>query len=172
MRLPPSTFPLTTIITALAALFGMGGASRFNLSTGEGNAVKAQKTLGNGLFLMATLGSVIGILTICFLSPLMYAFGATEAIMPYAEPYGFIISIGIPFGICATGASYFIRADGSPKYSSAVLLSGAIFNIVFDPIFLFVFDMGISGIALATILGQILSFSVALYYLLRKFKTV
>ena len=166
------TFPLATTITALAALLGMGGAARFNLSTGEGDLERARKILGNGLFLMVSFGSLIGILTILFLDPLLYAFGATEAIMPYAKPYGLIVSIGIPFGICATGASYFIRADGNPNYSSAVLLSGAIFNIVFDPIFLFVFDMGIAGIALATILGQMLSFVVALYYLLRKFKAV
>jgi Na+-driven multidrug efflux pump len=98
-------------------------------------------------------------------------FGATRAIMPYAAPYARIISLGVPLGVFASGASYYIRADGSPSYSSAALLVGVVFNIVFDPVFLFVFDWGIRGIALATVGGQLLSTLMALYYFLRKFRS-
>jgi Na+-driven multidrug efflux pump len=70
------------------------------------------------------------------LKPMLNLFGVTEAILPYAEPYVRIISLGIPLGIFATGASYHIRADGSPGYASATILAGVIFNMVFDPIFL------------------------------------
>lgn len=165
-------FPLVTISTALALLFGVGGASNFNLSMGRGNSEKAGKIAGNALNWMVLSGVAVGIIAIVFLKPLLFLFGATESIMPYAEPYTMITNIGIPFLVFSTGASHLIRADGSPTFSMMVTLSGAVFNLIFDPVFLFVFHMGIEGIALATLLGQILSTIVALYYLLRRFKTV
>ncbi len=165
-------FPLSILTTALAALFGMGGASRFNLAMGRGEEEKARKALGNSLFCLVLLGVLLSAAAVLFLHPMLYAFGVTAPILPYAEPYTLIISLGMPFGIVATGTAHFIRSDGNPNYSSLVLLSGAIFNIVFDPIFLFVFDMGMTGIALATALGQLLSCILAVYYLTRKFKTV
>lgn len=165
-------FPLATITTALSVLFGSGGASRFSIALGEKNPKEARKVMGSALTLMLLSGILIAIGAIIFLKPMLYAFGATDAIMSYAQPYALIISIGIPFGIFSAGVSYFVRADGNPNFSSAILLSGAIFNIIFDPIFLFVFGMGIEGIALATILGQILSSGIGLFYLLRRFKAV
>ncbi len=165
------SFPLATIVTALSALLGMGGAARFNLAIGRGKQEEAGKTAGNSLLLMVLIGTAIGVGAIVFLGPLLYAFGATEPIMPYARPYAAIISAGVPFGIFATGASYFIRSDGDPNFSSVVLLSGAIFNCLFDPIFLFIFQMGMTGVALATALGQMLSAGLAVYYLARKRKT-
>lgn len=165
-------FPLATMITALSALLGMGGAAKFNLALGAGRTKEAQRTLGNGLLMMAAAGTAIGLCAILFLEPMLRGFGATELIMPYAKDYALIISIGLPFGIFATGASYFIRSDGSPNFSSLVLLSGAIFNMIFDPVFLFVFHMGIRGVALATLLGQMLSAALAFYYLRYKFQSV
>lgn len=165
-------FPLVTISTALALLFGVGGASNFNLSMGRGNSEEASKIAGNALSWMVLSGAAVGLIAIIFLRPLLFVFGATESIMPYAEPYTLITNIGIPFLVFSTGAANLIRADGSPTFSMMVTLSGAVFNLIFDPIFLFVFGMGIEGIALATLLGQVLSTTVALYYLLRHFKTV
>ena len=165
-------FPLATLTTALSVLFGSGGAAKFSLLMGQKKEDEARHTVGNGFAMMALLGVVVGLCSALFLEPLLYAFGGTDLIMPYALPYARIICIGIPFGIFSAGASYCIRADGNPNFSSAILLSGAIFNIVFDPIFLFVFDMGIEGIALATILGQVLSSILTVYYLLRKSKAL
>lgn len=165
-------FPLVTISTSLALLFGVGGASNFNLSMGRGESDEAGKIAGNAISWLILSGFTVGLIAIIFLRPLLFAFGATEAIMPYAEPYTLITNIGIPFLVFSSGASNLIRADGSPAYSMMVMLSGAVFNLIFDPVFLFVFNMGIEGIALATLLGQMLSSSVALYYLLRRFKTV
>lgn len=165
-------FPLATITTALSVLYGSGAASKFSILLGEGKSEEARKTLGNAMSMMVLSGAAVAILALIFLEPLLYAFGATDLIMSYAKPYALIICIGIPFGIWGTGMAYFIRADGNPNYSSVVLLSGAIFNIIFDPIFLFIFDMGIEGIALATILGQILVNILALYYILKRFKSV
>ncbi len=165
-------FPLSTITTALSVLLGMGAVSRFSILLGERKLEDARKTMGNSLTLLILSGVAVAVSAIVLLKPMLYAFGATELILPYAQPYALIISIGIPLGVFATGAAYFIRADGNPNYSSFVLLSGAIFNIIFDPIFLFVLDMGISGIALATLLGQLLSTLLALLYLLKRFKSV
>ena len=160
-------FPLVTISTALALLFGVGGAANFNLSMGRGNSDDASKIAGNALSWMVLSGVAVGLIAIIFLRPLLFAFGATESIMPYAQPYTLITNIGIPCLIFSTGAANLIRADGSPTFSMMVMLSGAVFNLIFDPIFLFVFDMGI-----VDIMKTLESSIVALYYLLRRFKTV
>lgn len=165
-------FPLVTISTSLALLFGVGGASNFNLSMGRGNKEEASRIAGSALSWMVLSGVAVAVLAILFLRPLLFAFGATEIMMPYAVPYTFITNLGIPFLIFSTGAANLIRADGSPNTSMMVTLSGAVFNLIFDPIFLFVCHLGIQGIALATLLGQVLSSAVALNYLLRRFKTV
>ena len=165
-------FPITSIITALSALIGLGAASRFRILLGKKQYQEASDIFGNAISLLLLFGSVITIGTSVFLKPMLYLFGATERMMPYAQPYARIICIGILFGVFSTGMSYFIRADGNPNYSSFVLLAGAVFNMIFDPVFLFVFDMGIAGIALATVFGQLLSAALALFYLLKKLKSV
>lgn len=165
-------FPLVTISISVALLFSVGGAASFNLSIGRKQYDKASKIACNSILALTVCGITLAALATIFLRPLLYAFGATEKIMPYAEPYSLITNIGIPFFVFSSGASNLIRADGSPKYSMLVMLSGAVFNLIADPIFLFVFDMGIEGIALATTLGQFLSFLVAVYYFLRLFKSV
>lgn len=164
-------FPLSAIITALSALIGMGAVSRFSILLGKNEKAGAADLLGNAIALLVLTGVVIAACASVFLKPMLNLFGATDLIMPYAHPYARIICLGVPFGIFATGMSYFIRADGNPNYSSIVLLSGAVFNMIFDPVFLYLFDMGVAGVALATVLGQVLSFALALHYLLRRFQT-
>lgn len=165
-------YPLATITTALSVLYGSGAAAKFSILLGKKQSEEAKKVLGNALSLMVLSGIIIAVCAIALQSPMLSLFGATDLMMPYVRPYALIISIGIPFGIFSAGTSYFIRADGNPNYSSIVLLSGAIFNMIFDPIFLFVFKLGMEGVALATVLGQILSSILALFYLLKKFKAV
>lgn len=165
-------FPFTTIMTAISALIGMGAVSHFSILLGKRQTNDAADYMGNAITLMTAFGILISLVSSIFLEPILYLFGATDLIMEYAFPYARVICLGIPFGIFATGMSYFVRADGSPTFASAILLSGAIFNIIFDPIFLFLFDMGITGVALATVLGQVLSAALAVFYLLRKMKTV
>lgn len=165
-------FPITTIITALSALIGLGASAKFSILLGKKQINEAKDVFGNAITLMILFGTILLLVTSICLEPMLYLFGATELIMPFAHPYARVICIGIPFGIFSTAMSYFIRADGNPNYSSFILLSGAILNIVFDPIFLFVFDMGITGVALATVLGQVLSTLLALYYILKKLKSI
>jgi len=166
------SFPFFTITNAVAALIGMGAASRYSIFLGQKDYERASKVLGNAVSLLVILGVLLSTVASIFLKPLLYVFGATELIMPYAASYSRIISLGIVLGVLSTGLAYLIRADGSPNYSSVVLLSGAIFNIIFDPIFLFGFDMGIPGIALATVLGQLLSTILAVIYLCKRLKCV
>lgn len=165
-------FPFTTICMAMALLFGIGGASRMSLSLGKGDKECSKNTAGNTLLLLLISGSLIALVSLVFLEPLLTLFGATAPIMPYAKPYTLITAIGMPFLVFSMGASHLIRADGDPTFAMITVLSGAIFNIIADPLFLFGLGMGIEGIALATTLGQMLSSGLALYYLLRKARII
>lgn len=158
-------FPITTICLALSFLLGIGGAAQYSLELGKGNNRKAESAVGNTVVLMLIVGILVFGIVILFLEPLLVLFGSTKDIMPYAYTYTKIISFGIPFFILSTGMSSLIRADGSPKYSMGCMIIGAIVNTILDPIFMFVFHMGIAGAAWATIIGQIVSAFVALYYM-------
>ena len=164
-------FPLNTISTSIALLVGIGGASNFSLNLGRGDEEKARYCAGNAISLLVIFGVSLGLISLIFLRPILTLCGATEQVMPYAVPYTMIICIGIPFMVFTIGACHLIRADGAPTYAMWCMLSGAIFNLIFDPVFLFVFDMGIEGIALATTLGQVLSGGIGAFYLLRRFRT-
>lgn len=160
-------FPLTVIALAFALLIGDGGAAWFSLKLGAGERDKAQKGVANALTLLIIAGVAIFALTSILLRPLCQLFGATEVIMPYALEYGGIITIGLPFVIIGTGLNSIIRADGSPKYAMFSMILGAVINTILDPVFIFVFDMGVQGAAIATVIGQVASFAVSVAYLPR-----
>lgn len=162
-------FPIVTLCTSLALLLGVGSASNFSLECGRNNKENAMHIVGNGLAVMIISGITLCIIVITFLRPLLNLFGATPDNLPYAISYTGITAIGIPFLIFGTGCSHLIRADGSPKYSMFSIASGAILNCFLDPLFIFKFNMGISGAALATIISQILSALLVFAYL-TKFK--
>lgn len=165
------SYPLTTICLALSLLIGIGSASRFSLSLGAGEEEKACRVVGNGVCMMILFGLVYAVLIEFFLYPMLNAFGATAENLPYAASYSRIIALGMPFQIITTGMSSLIRADGSPRYSMTCMLIGAILNTILDPIFIFVFQLGVAGAAWATIIGQFFSFLAAILYL-RKFQSV
>ena len=164
-------FPLTTVCTAIALLLGIGGAANFNLSMGAREEKRASGFIGGSIVLLITCGVVLMLVVRIFLNPMMHAFGATPDVLEYALTYTGITSFGFPFLIFSTGASNLIRADGSPKFSMACVLVGAVINTILDPLFIFGFNMGMAGAALATILGQIVSALFAAYYLIFRFKT-
>lgn len=165
------SYPLTTICLAISLLIGIGSASRFSIYLGANENKKAANLVGNGVVMMAGAGLIYLILGEIFLSQSLKIFGATEEIMPYAMQYAGITLLGMPFLIMTNGISNLIRADGSPKYSMACMVTGAIVNTILDPIFIFVFKWGVMGAALATVLGQVVSFFLAVFYL-KKFKTI
>jgi len=120
---------------------------------------------------MLVFGVIYAVLIEIFLVPLLTAFGATAEIMPYAKEYTRITAIGMPFLIVNNGMSNLARADGSPKFSMTCMLIGAIINTILDPVFIFIFKLGVAGAAWATIIGQIVSCLVAVSYL-KRFRNV
>ena len=164
------TFPLTTSCIALALLLGIGAASAFNLTLGKGDKEKALYYIGNSAMLLFLSGLVLCIIVQLFLQPMLLFFGSPENVLGYAKNYTRVTAIGFPFLIFSTGGGHLIRADGRPKYSMLCNLSGAIINIILDPIFIFGLNMGMVGAGLATIIGQIFGASLALRYLF-KYKT-
>ena len=161
--------PLTTVCTALGLLFGVGGASNFNLKMGAGKREEAAKYIGNSITLL--VGSGVALFVLVFLKPLMIAFGATDIVLKYALIFAGINCLGFPFLILGTGGSTLVRADGSPKYSMTCMLTGAFINLILNPLFVFVMGWGIAGSASATVIGQVISGLMVAGYL-RKFKTV
>ncbi|MCL2077757.1 MAG: MATE family efflux transporter [Oscillospiraceae bacterium] len=165
-------FPLLTISTALSVLIGVGTAANFNLRLGSGNREAAAKVAGNGILLMTAVGIAVVTLSLLFSHQLLVLFGVTDEIYAYTEAYMKIICIGLPFQIFLSGACQLIRSDGSPTISMIAIASGAILNIILDPIFIYVLDMGMAGAAIATVIGQIVSALMALYYVIFKFKSI
>jgi len=164
-------FPLSMVCTSIGLLCGIGGAANFNLCMGRKDPEHAKSYVGNAISMLAILGVILCVAVQLFLHPMMLLFGATPDVIDYACTYTRITSIGFPFLIVTIGGSNLIRADGSPKFSMLCNLVGAIVNTILDPLFIFVFHMGMAGAALATITGQILSFALVVFYL-RGFKTL
>ena len=164
-------FPLSMVCTSIGLLCGIGGAANFNLCMGRREPEHAKSYVGNAISMLAILGVLLCVAVQLFLRPMMLLFGATPDVIDYACTYTRITSIGFPFLIVTIGGSNLIRADGSPKFSMLCNLVGAIVNTILDPLFIFVFHMGMAGAALATITGQILSFALVVFYL-RGFKTL
>ena len=160
-------FPLTTICTAMALMLGVGSAAAFNLSLGKGEREKALYYIGNAASLLFGVGIVLCIIAQLFLEPLLIFFGSPENVLEYAKEYVRIVAFGFPFAILSNGGAHLVRADGSPKYSMMCNISGAIINVVLDPLFIFGFDMGMTGAALATIIGQIIAGILVFAYLFR-----
>lgn len=163
-------FPLVMIITTLAMVFGVGGASAFSLYLGQKEIDKVKSIVGNSVTLMLITSVIVTILSLIFLRPLLIFFGGRDQTLEYAIEYTRIIAIGTPLAILGTGASQLIRADGSPKYAMFATLSGAVLNCILDPIFIFGLNMGMSGAAYATVIGQLVSAILILSYFVR-FKT-
>ena len=164
-------FPLTITCTALSLLCGIGGAANFNLSMGRKDTDAARRYAGAAIGMLVGFGVVLCVIVRLFLQPMMLAFGADSETLGYSLTYTGITSFGFPFLILATGGTNLIRADGSPKFSMLCNLVGALINTVLDPLFIFGFDMGMAGAAWATVIGQMVSAAMVVFYLMR-FRTV
>ena len=165
-------FPLTTCSVAIGLLFGIGGASQFNLHLGRGEREKAPYFIGTSTTALLALGTVLCIITLLFTDPLLRLFGSPDEVLPYARAYVRITAFGFPFHILTTGGGHLLRADGAPQMTMITSLSGAIINVGLDALFIIPLDMGMQGAALATIIGQIFSGLLVIWYLTRRFHTV
>ena len=159
-------FPLSTSCLALALLIGIGGSSAFNLAMGSGHEKRAVNIMGNAVVLLAGSGLVLSIITLLFLKPLLLFFGSPKSVLPYAMEYTKITAFGFPFLLLSTGGGHLIRADGRPRITMLCNLVGAVLNTILDALCVFGLNLGMSGAALATIIGQIVSGALAIGYLM------
>mgnify|MGYP004516907847 FL=1 len=158
-------FPLVIIANAISGLIGNGASANLSLRLGEKKEDEAKKCIGSAITLTIIVSIVFSIIIYLLLPNLVYLLGCTKNVYHYALDYGRIILIGAPFMITYSAIASIIRADGSPKYSMILLVVGAIINIILDPIFIFTFNMGVKGGAIATVIGQIVSCIMALVYI-------
>lgn len=163
--------PFVTLNLAVSLLIAVGCSSYMNLAMGRNDRQSASKAFGSAILLGCIFSLALGICGIIFVRPMAYMFGATPASMEYAVTYMRIISVGVIFTTPTTILNNAIRADGSPSFSMAATLVGALLNCVLDPLFIFIFKWGVAGAAWATVIGQIVSFVITALYI-RKFKNI
>lgn len=150
-------FPIITIISAFTNLYASGGAPLFSIARGGGDEEKASRILNNTFSMLCITAVVLMAIGYLFQEPILYLFGASEATYHYASEYLSIYLLGTVFLMVGTGMNQFINAQGFPRTGMAVVISGAVLNIALDPLFIFVFQMGVRGAAIATVLSQMVS---------------
>ena len=161
-------FPLTVVALALAVMVGDGTCTFVSQSIGRGDEESAEKAIGNVITASLMIAAVLTALYFVFAEKLLTTFGGrvNEETFRQSSIYFFWITSGLPFYIFGQAMNAIIRADGSPRFAMVSQVSGAILNIILDPIFIFGFKWGMKGAAIATVLGQILTALLALWYLL------
>ena len=147
-------FPLVTLVAAFTNLYSTGGTALFAIARGARDEKRAELLLGQTLSLLAITSVALTVLCCGFRKPILYLFGAGEASYVYADAYLRIYLLGTVFTMLTTGLSGFINAQGFPKIGMGITLVGAALNLVLDPLFIFVLDMGVQGAALATVISQ------------------
>ena len=166
------TFPIVTIILAFTNLFGMGGAPLCSIERGRHNTARAEKIMGNTFVALLACSAVLMALCYPLMRPVLNLFGSSDATYPYAAGYLNIYLIGTPFTMLATGMNGFINVQGYTKYGMITVAAGALINIAFDPLFIFVFDLGVAGAAWATVISQAISAAWVLFFLCGKRTTL
>ena len=164
-------FPIVMISLAFSLMLGDGSSAYLSLKLGEKKKKDAELGIGNGIMLSVIVSIIFCAITLAFLPQLLNLFGCTANLKDYAIAYGRIIAIGLPFSMIGTTLNSIIRADGSPKYSMMSMVSGAILNTILDPVFIFVFNKGVEGAAMSTLVSQVLTFVLNIVYI-RKFKSI
>lgn len=162
------SFPLMNLSAALGTLVGVGAMTMISVMLGQRNYDTANKVLSNVLSLNLIIGFLFTVLTLLFLDPILYFFGASENTLPFARDYMFVILLGNAFTHLYFGFNGIIRAAGHPKVAMGLTLFTVISNAVLDPIFIFVLDMGIRGAAIATVLCQLMALTYSLRFLADK----
>lgn len=160
-------FPLTVIALAISVMIGDGACAFISISLGERKPENASNSVGNSVILVVLSSIVLTALYLAFSSQIIAMFGGTvnEETFGYSKEYFFWISLGIPFYMFGQAMNPIIRADGNPKFAMVSTLVGAVINIILDPIFIFVFKWGMMGAAVATVIGQIATAVLAIWYL-------
>ena len=150
-------FPIITLITAFTYLFGNGGAPLCSMERGRGNEKEAEMLMGNTFVMLIGTGVILTVTGLLFYRPILYVFGASDVTFPYASGYIKIYLLGTLSVMVTLGMNPFINSQGFGNMGMLTILIGAVLNIVLDPLFIFVFHMGVRGAAAATIISQFCS---------------
>lgn len=161
-------FPLTVVALAIAVMIGDGCCAFVSMALGRNEADKAKRSVGNAVVLSIAGSLVLTAIYLVFADGIIAMFGGTvnEETFHHAQEYFFYITLGIPFYMFGQAMNPVIRADGSPRFAMVSTLAGAVINIILDPIFIFVFKWGMMGAAVATVIGQVATALLAVWYLL------
>ena len=164
-------FPIIIIISAFSSLFGMGGAPIFAINLGKKDFKKASLFLNNSFIMLLIVSFILIPILLIFKEPILYAFGANNQNIVYANEYLNIYILGTLFVMFSLGLTPYISAQGKTMYSMTVVLLGAILNIILDPIFIYLFDLGVKGAAIATVISQAASAIFVIWFFVSK-KTI
>ena len=160
-------FPLTVVALAIAVMIGDGCCAFVSISLGKGNKQQAKNSVGNAVIMSVVSSLVLAAVYLAFQTQIISMFGGTvnEETFSHSKEYFFYISLGIPFYMFGQSMNPIIRADGNPKFAMASTLAGALINIILDPVFIFLFRWGMMGAAVATVIGQVVTAILAVWYL-------
>ena len=160
-------FPLTVVALAIAVLIGDGCCAFVSICLGRKEPEKAHRSIGNAIVLCIAASIILAALYIIFMDPILTMFGGrvNEETFACAQEYFFYIALGVPFYMFGQAMNPIIRSDGSPKFAMVSTLTGAVANLILDPIFIFTFHWGMMGAAVATVIGQILTAVLSIWYL-------
>lgn len=158
------TMPIMSILLAFGMLIGIGATANISLNLGRGKRDVAESLIGNSVTLSLIVGIAITAIGLIFLNPILNIFGASANTLFYAKEYIIVILAGSVFNILSFALNSTVRADGNPKMASFTMIIGCVTNVVLDYVFVFLFNIGIKGAALATIISQALTFFIILYY--------
>ncbi|MBY2476492.1 MATE family efflux transporter [Clostridioides difficile] len=161
------TMPVFTLIIAFGMLISVGASTRLSIKLGERNKEEAEKILGNALTLSIIISLIITVLGLVFLEDILFILGASKDSISYAKDYMSVILVGSIFNLVAFSLNNAIRAEGNPKLAARTMIVGCVLNLILDPIFIFVFDLGIKGAAIATVLCQVVVCIWVTYYFIR-----
>lgn len=161
-------YPLGQVVVGLGLLFGNGAASYISRLLGRGDKENADKVASTALYSSVSVGAVIIIISMVFLHPILKLLGATDSILPFAATYASIYIVSCIFNVFNVTMNNIVTSEGAAKTTMCALLTGAVLNIALDPLFIYVFDLGIAGAAIATAISQIVSTCVYLTYIFRK----
>ena len=166
------TMPIFTLIVSFGVLISMGATTNIAIKLGEGNHEEAEKYLGNAVLFSVIISIFIMIIGLNFINPILNVFGASYDTIIYAREYISVILLGSVTCITGFTLNNIIRVDGNPKFAAKTMILGCLINIILDPIFIFKFNMGIKGAAIATVLTQVIIFAILIYYFLSEKSTI
>lgn len=165
-------FPLFSISIGVSLLLGIGTSARFSILQGRKKDKESADTMGNGILSLLIIGIILSFFVELFCKPMLSFFGGTKNVLPYALTYTRIVGLGLPFLIISTAGTSLLRADSSPKKAMIMSISGSLVNVFLDYLFIFVFDWGMTGAAIATVCGYCFSALYGVYYLRYNFKAL